>query len=166
MTPKSSWVSLSSTQRDELHRFAQLPGWRLVSSESIPTIFPSAFRSKLDSGVMIAAPTSSGGTYLVFNARRVDFKDRAIDQEPFAVIVHSSGPDPSGMFLHHGDWEGRTETPYSSFWSQVDESGVGDYFLANPPSGRTSGSLDELSRGDRGAFETAIRYLRSSNTAH
>ena len=136
----------------------------MLSQGSIPTVFPVDFREKLDSGVMIAAPTSSGGTYVVFNALRVDPRDRAVDQEPFAIIVHSTGAAASGMFLHHGDWEGRTEHPSREFWSQVDDSGIGNFFLANPPSGLSSGTLDQLSDGHREAFESAISYLRSSNT--
>jgi hypothetical protein len=33
----------------------------------------------MDSALLIAAPTSTGGTYLAFSATRVDFKARAID---------------------------------------------------------------------------------------
>jgi hypothetical protein len=160
--PKSSWVSLTSSQQQELQGFATMPGWKLLSQDSIPTVFPQDFRHKLDSAVMIAAPTSSGGTYLVCNALRADLRTREIDQEPFAVIVHSTGLDPRGMFLHHGDWPDRTQTPPQAFWSSVDESGVGDYFLSNPPSGLNSGTLDELPRGHRAAFDSAISHYRSS----
>ena len=159
--PKPSWVSLTSTQQTELDEFAQIPGWRLVSKDSIPTVFPDSFRRKLDSAVMIAAPTSSGGTYLVCNALRVDSRTKAVDQEPFAIIYHSTGADPSGMFLHHGNWRHRTQTPPSDFWDQVGESGVGNYFLTNPPSGLTSGSLDQLPPGHRDAFDSAVSYYRS-----
>ena len=115
----------------------------------------------MDGAVMIAAPTSTGGTYLVFNARRVDTKDRAIDQEPFAIINHSTGPSSAGMFIHHGDWEGRTETAPQEFWDHVEESGIGDYFFSNPPAGLLSGTFAQLPKGDRGAFEQAIILIRS-----
>ena len=84
---------------------------------------------------MIVAPTSTGGTYLVTSTLRVDTKDQAIDQEPFGLIVHSTGASPMGMFLHHGDWEGRTEYPPQRFRDEVSESGIGDYFFTNPTFG-------------------------------
>src|SRR5262245_14805458 len=162
MRPRPSWISLTSTEQAELHPFAMTPGWQLVSRESIPSVFPPEFRKKFDSAVVISAPTSSGGTWLVFNALRPDRPAGQIDQEPFAIIVNSSGADPSGMFLHHGKWRGRSQKPPHGFWAQVDESGIGNYFFANPRSGLTQGPLDQLPTGHREAFESATRHYRSS----
>jgi hypothetical protein len=91
MPEKPSWINLKSSQRDELDRLVRPPGWCLVSRSDLPSIFPHSLREKIDSALMIAAPTSTGGTYLAFSANRVDSKARAIDVEPFGVIVHSTG---------------------------------------------------------------------------
>lgn len=155
-------ISLTSTQQRELEGFARVPGWRILSKESLPTVFPLAFRRKLDSGVVIAGPTSSGGTYLVCNALRADARARAIDHEPFAVIVHSTGASTSAMFIHHGDWLQRTQPAPPGFWERVAESGVGNYFLANPPGGSTGGALDQLPVEHRAAWDSAISHLRAS----
>ncbi len=162
--PQPSWVSLTTSQQDEIAKYASCPGWQILSQDSIPSVFPEGFRQKLDSAVVIGAPTSSGGTYVVFNAKRVDEKARMIDDEPFAVIVNSTGPDVSGMFLHHGDWETRTQPGPTEFWEQVDESGVGNYMFTNPPSGQSSGDLSDLPAGDRAAFDSAVRHLRGGST--
>jgi len=162
LAPKSSWIHLSRSQQEDIARYGIKEGWRVLHKESLPNAFPPDFREKMDSAVLIAAPTSTGGTYLVFNARRVDTKSKAIDQEPFAIISHSTGPSSSGMFIHHGDWEGRTETPPQAFWDHVNESGIGDYFLSNPPVNRLSGTFADLPKGDRGAFEQAIILIRSN----
>lgn len=159
--PVPSWISITTTQQDELAAFVPMSGWCLVPKAGIPTLFPAPFRQKFDSALAIAAPTSSGGTYLVFNALRVEPRSREIDQEPFAIIVHSTGPAVSGMFLHHGNWPDRTRRPPAAFWAHVDESGVGDYFLTYPPSALTTGTLDELPPGHREAFDRAISYYRS-----
>jgi hypothetical protein len=159
--PSPSWVSLTAVQQAELDQFARIPGWRLLSQESIPSVFPDSFKRKLDSAIMIAAPTSSGGTYLVCNALRADSRTRAVDQEPFAIIFHSTGADPSGMFLHHGNWPERTQPAPPGFWTHVQESGVGNFFLTNPPSGLTSGALAQLPAGHREAFDSAVSYYRS-----
>ena len=67
-----------------------------------------------------------------------------------------------GMLVHHGDWDGRSEMPPQGFWEIVEESGVGNYFLANPPSDRTSGTLADLSSGHRAAFYRAVHLLQKS----
>ena len=161
MADRPSWINLSSTQQDELHTFVPAPGWRLVPGRELPSLFPETFRAKIDSAVVIAAPTSTGGTYLVFSANRVDLKARALDIEPFGVIVHSTGPAPSGAFIHHGTWADRTQYPPEPFWVDVSQSGIAQYFLASPPASRSAGRLAELPKGHAGAFEAIVRELRA-----
>ncbi len=139
-------------------------GWKLLSQGSLPSILPSDLRKKVDTAVMIAAPTSTGGTYLVYNNLRVDHKAGAIDQHPFTLIVHSTGPSASGMLIHHGKWKGRTTDPPKEFWDHVNESGVGNYFYTNPPNGLSSGIVDQLPEGHREAFERIITRIRSAAT--
>jgi len=157
---KPNWRSLSDEQQIELSRIAPSPGWRLIPGAELPSIFPESFRAKIDSAIIISAPTSTGGTYLVYSANRVDSKDRQVDIEPFGVIVHSSGPGSSGVFLHHGGWEGRSEPPPTEFWDAVAESGIGNYFYSNPPHGIREGTLDQLPRGHRGAFDSVVHEIR------
>jgi hypothetical protein len=158
---RPSWINLRSEQQDELDRLVHPPGWCLLPGKELPTVFADRFRAKIDSALMIAAPTSTGGTYLVFSASRVDSKARAIDIEPFGVIVHSTGPSPSGVFIHDGNWEGRTTDAPLGFWEEVSKSGIGDYFLTNPPEGQRSGTLAQLPRGHRGAFDAILRAVRA-----
>lgn len=108
MGKKQSWFTFTSTQVKEIESEGMKSGWRILPQERLPSVLPSEFRNKIDSAVMVAAPTSTGGTYLVYNNLRVDQKSRAIDQDPFALIVHSTGPSPNGVLIHHGEWEGRT----------------------------------------------------------
>lgn len=157
-----SWVSRSAEQRQEINALLQPPGWRLLPTVDLPSAFPATFREKIDSALVIAEPTSTGGTYLVINARRVELKAQAVDIEPFGVIVNSTGSSTSGAFIHHGAWEGRTELPPTDFWDQVEQSGIGNYYLTNPPAGAQSGTLDQLPVGDRGAFDAVVRELRKA----
>ncbi len=154
-------MALTSQQEDEIGGCVNSPGWRIVPQSELPSVFSDRFRGKIDSALLIAAPTSTGGTYLAYSANRVDYRDQAIDIEPFGLIVHSTGPSSSGVFLHHGDWEGRTVVPPSGFWNDVAESGIGDYFLSNPPEGLRQGTLDQLTPGHRGAFDALVREIRS-----
>ena len=117
MASKPNWIDLSNSQQDELNRFVHAPGWRVVVGNELPSVFPERFRAKIDSALIIAAPTSTGGTYLAFSATRVDLKAGALDIEPFGVIVHSTGTGPSGVFIHHGTWKDRTQYPPDAFWT-------------------------------------------------
>lgn len=103
---KYSWLTLTTTQCKEIESENMKSGWKRLSQENLPSVLPSEFRNKIDSAVMIAAPTSTGGTYLVYNNLRVDQKASALDQDPFALIVHSTGPSPNGVLIHHGKWGG------------------------------------------------------------
>jgi hypothetical protein len=120
--------------------------------------------------VFITAPTSTGGTCLVNNNLRVDHKAGAIDQQPFALIVHFTGPSPNGMLVHHGKWKGRTTIPPKEFWDHVNESGAENYFYTNPPSGLNGGTLDQLLEsncnlqsfiGNTGRTSSTIFFFRS-----
>lgn len=160
MPPKPSWINLSSEQQDELDLLLRPPGWRLLPGNELPSVFPPPFRAKIDSALLIAQQTSTGGIYLAFSAHRVDVRAQAIDIEPFGVIVHSTGPSPSGVFIHHGTWEGRTLYPPRAFWEEVSISGVGQYFLANPPENLREGTLAQLPKEHRGAFDALVREIR------
>lgn len=162
MAPKTNWISLTPEDQAEFERFVPLSGWRIVPQSELPGVFPTDFRAKIDSAFVIAQKTPTGGTYLVVNALRVDYKDKAIDQEPFGLIVHATGASSSGMFLHHGNWEGRTEPPPPGFWIQISASGIGDYFYTYPPASRREGTLDELPKGHRQASEAVIFRIRKS----
>jgi len=135
-------------------------GWQLLPKYNVPEFFPPTFADKIDSVVAITAPTSTGGIYMVYSANRVDEKAKAIDIEPFGLIVHSTGASNWGMFIHHGDWDGRTEIPPNEIWDEIDRSGIGDYYLTSLPSTRQKGSLDELPKGHREGFNTIIKALR------
>jgi hypothetical protein len=160
MSAKASWVNLTTEQQEELDRVVPSPGWRVVPQYELPSVFPENFRRKIDSALMISTPTSTGGTYLAYSANRVDCRARAIDIEPFGLIVHSTGVGSIGVFLHHGQWVERSAPLPPGFWDEVARSGVGEYFQTRPPEGRSQGTLEELPRGHSGAFAAVVRELR------
>jgi hypothetical protein len=157
---KPNWLVLSSEQQAELDLVVPSMRWRLIGQNELPAVFPKTFRQRIDSAIVVSTPTSTGGAYLAYSANRVDFKDRSIDIEPFGLIVNSTGVSSIGVFLHHGDWLGRTGPPPAHFWNHVSESGVGNYFRSNPPNGLLSGTIDQLPAGHRQAFDEVIREIR------
>ena len=157
---KESWITLTENQRKELEDFKNKPGWRVLSQNQIPSVFPESLRTKIDSALIITADTSTGGSYLVINSLRVDSKANAIDMEPFGLIINSTGASSSAVFLHHGNWDGRTQEAPSSFWDDVERNGIGNLLSARAPVGQTSGLLEDLSYDHSGAFKNIISEIR------
>ena len=145
-----------------------VPWYRVISQEQIPSVFPEAFRAKMDHAVIMGSGDASGKVFLVCNCHRVDRKALAIDQEPFAVVFDSDMPSESGVFIHHGDWQGRTESEVPpEFWSHVDASGIGDYYP--PPSlpPNSSGSLHDLaSSSNLNAFSQSLKTMLRFGDLH
>ena len=110
-----SWIALSTAQQDELLQYQMAPGWRLLQQSSLPSCYSTGLLPKLDSGLLISSPISTGGVILVINNYRVDFKTRLIDQQPFAVIVYTTGVGSMGCFANHGDWRNRSAAPPADF---------------------------------------------------
>jgi len=127
----------------------------------LPSVFPARLRDKIGAALVIGAPTSTGGAYLVYSAHRVDRPAQAIDIEPFGLIVHSTGPSASGVYLHHGVWEGRTHYPPPEFWDDVAQSGIGAYYMTQRPMNLRTGTLAQLPTGDRNAFDAVVRQIRA-----
>jgi hypothetical protein len=156
---KPSWIELSPEQQAEFGQLVPSETWRRVPREALPSAFPSSLRSRIDSAVMVSTMAPNGHVYLAYSADRVDLKDDSIDVEPFGVAMLYGRPPSSGLFLHHGSWPGRTAAMPDGLLEFIEQSQVGNYFLAHPPEGKVAGQLHELSRGHRGAFDEVVRRL-------
>jgi len=64
MPTRPNWVTLTSAQQSELESCVKLGEWRVIPAADLPSIFPERLRAKIDSAFVIAAATSTGGTYL------------------------------------------------------------------------------------------------------
>jgi hypothetical protein len=134
--PIPSWISLTTQQQDELLSYQIAPGWRVLQQASLPSCYSTRLIPKLDSGLLIVSPVSTGQVMLVINNYRVDLRTRKIDQQPFGVVVYTTGIGSVACFVHHGDWANRSIEPPEDFWTRVEESGVGNYFYSAAPQGR------------------------------
>ena len=159
--PKVNLFSLSTSERAEIEERIGQAGWRRLHPDHAPSFIPKSLRGRSVEIVEVTAPTSTGGTVVMYNAHRIDARDRATDHEPFIVTVHASGVSTIGHFVHHGDWEGRSAPIAipSDFSGEVTSSGIAEYYRAQPMSGNSSGPLSELRGGDAAAFERATGLL-------
>lgn len=111
MAEKYSYVGVTQTQLNEIQMLCPhdsvSPWFRVIPKEDIPLLFPQSFRDKMDHAVVMGSGDATGRTLVVINAHRVDVKDHAIDQEPFGIVLDTGSPNTSGIFIHHGDWDGR-----------------------------------------------------------
>ena len=156
-------LSLSSDDRAECERLSRVSGsgWWRIQKDEIPAFVPLGMRPKLDGGVMVVSASTSGVTYLMFGAERVD-PPAELDIQPFGVAVFSSGASSGMALVHHGGWLERTTPLPGDFSSVASSCSTGSYFFARPPEGKTSGSLDELGTGHKLAFERILTALSSS----
>jgi hypothetical protein len=158
MPPKATWVRLTADQQEGLTNLSQAPGWRIVPTKELAPVLPPGLVPKLDAVMVVADRTSTGGVYLMLNTLRVDGEE--LDQQPFGVIVSSTGASSSGVWVDHGRWEGRTVDLPDDFLDTVDNSTIGSYYCAKPPSGMREGGLEQLSGGHREALEKITGLLR------
>ena len=158
MGQKLNWLLLDADQQAGLTSLSKSPGWRIVPPREVAPVLPSGLVPKLDSVMVIPEPTSTGGVYLILNTFRVDGEE--MDQQPFGVIVSSTGASSSGVWVNHGQWDERTVDLPDDFVDVVSNSSIGSYYYANPPLGVLEGSLDQLSGGHRQACAKITGLLR------
>lgn len=60
MPTRANWFTLSEEQHAELARCVNSPGWRIIRRSELPAVFSESFRQKIDSAVVVSAPTSTG----------------------------------------------------------------------------------------------------------
>src|SRR5271166_1838345 len=170
MPAKESWKQLDADQIQEWRNLtSDYPGqpyYKHLTPQELPSGIPPTLRSKINHAILMASGTPQGEVMLVCDLCRADKdrKGRVIDQQPFALVLDGHGNAPSGMYLHHGDWDkDRTFRPPQSFWDAVDQSGLGRYFYPEIPAGRDSGFLSDLPVSSYGnAFQEMVLRFKDS----
>ncbi len=127
---KYDWIDVKHQQVQELIALKQQikcdPGYMVLSQDELPSVISAALQAKCPEALLMSSTTANDTTILVCNLYRVDQKDFALDQQPFAVAVTSTSTASSGLFIQHGNWDGRTNYNVpQAFWDIVAASGVG-----------------------------------------
>ncbi len=90
--------------------------------------------------------TSSGMTQVVCNGVRLNQKAHGLVSGAVGVVVNTSGASTGGVFIHHGDWAGRSLPVTSEVREVFESTSLDNYFpLGEVPSG-SSGPLSDLSK--------------------
>ena len=161
---KASMHSLTSTEQAEFEALSRGlgidAGYKWLSPAEYPTAIPASLREKFPSALLMWERTSSGCTQIVCNGIRLDAKANALDQEPFGVVVYSSGVSTGGVFIHHGSWDNRTVQITSEVTQTLESTGLGNYFPLGEVPSQSSGPLSDMSRtSHEGAFNAVISQL-------
>lgn len=166
MAMKPSWQPLGAGELNEwralVSDYPGQPYYKLVEHDQLPNSIPQGLRDKINHAVLMASGTLDGDVMMVCNLCRIDEKDSAIDQQPFAVVFDSHGNAESGVYANHGDWQDRTVKPPKPFWDVVAASGVGSYVYPEIPAGSESGLLADVPESSHGhAFNEMIQQVRT-----
>jgi hypothetical protein len=163
---KTSVLSLTSTQKSEFEKLANIfpygSGYIKLPHEKLPTAIPKSLRKKMPIAVLMFEKTTDAHTYIVCNGIRHDKKANALDQEPFGVVVYSTGSSPSGVFIHHGKWARRSVPITPELQGNLTSTGLGDYFPLTDIPSASSGPISDLKRtSQEGAFKTMMAEITS-----
>ena len=118
--------------------------WRVVPPDEVRGLLPSGPPLEKCNRVFIMASGSPQVSAFMVNLHRVDFPDKAVDQEPFVVVFDHETCSASGGIVHHGNWKGRTEYPDEGFFAALAASGIQAYFPLKEVPTAGSGRIEDL----------------------
>jgi len=161
-----NWFDTSQIDREKWDEMCP-PGRYVVIEPKelrnlIPT-FPTVLLDNSDSVLILASGGPAGVAYCMANINRVDNKSREIDQHPFGLAFIGDEPLPSGCFVQHGNWPGRSISPPADFWNHVQASGLGTCYPVTEIPIMTSGSIDDLKiSSQQDAFKVVVTEMSKS----
>jgi len=161
---KSQFFPLEKEKVNEIQNICSPNRYCVLDQDSIPSVIPEKLKQKCRGAVVVASTCDTGVVYCI-NLQRVDLKDKAIDQMPYAVVTV---PDTaaSSCLLHHADYQGRTTHPDNGFLQMVNASGIEQYKQLPEPLPHKEGPLSELkgSSHEKGFLKSKAVITEHDNT--
>ena len=161
---KCQYFHLNKEEVDEVRKVCNAGTYRVVGQNDIPSVIPEKLREKCYEAIVLASSCETGVVYCI-NLLRMDQKDKAIDQMPFALV---SVPNmaASSCLLHHAEYEGRSTYPGDEFWENVNASRIEQYVLPSESPPNDQGPLNELkgSSHEKGFIKAKTVIIRHNNT--
>ncbi len=150
----------------ELRNLCPLNEYRILRPEELKSLnlLPDTLLDKMDSILLVCSGSSEDMACFMMNGNRVDFKDDAVDQMPFAFFCSGSTPLTSGSLTQHGDWPSRSDkSPPQEFWDQISSSGIGQCFPLPEMPVCHSGSISDLKiKSQWDALEDSVSILKKN----
>lgn len=120
---KCQFFHVEKEKVEEVRKLCDPGKYCVLSQASIPSVIPAGLKGKCQEAV---ASTCDLGVVYSINLQRIDEKDKAIDQMPFALVAVPN-MEASSCLLHHADYKGRTTHPDGTFWQMVNASEIEEY---------------------------------------
>lgn len=158
-----SWIDIRNADFQNLFNECPVGGYLVVTPTEAGRLIPvlsTAHLVKADSVFIMCSGTATGIAYYMANINRVENGNLEIDQDPLGFAVIENETLPSGCYIQHGNWMGRTIPPPDGFSGYVISSGLGNCFPlpTMPPSSK--GSIEELSNSSQEkAFEKILKKI-------
>ena len=161
---KSQFFHLEKQKVEEVQDICKPGFYRVISKASIPSFIPKKLKEKCPYAVVIASACERGVLYAI-NLQRVDLKDTAIDQMPYALVAVPNNA-ASSCLLHHADYPGRTSCPDETFWEIVNASEVEKYIQLPEAPPNKQGPLSDLkgSSHEKGFLKAKVVINRHDDT--
>ncbi len=160
---KCQFFHLEKKMVEEIRKICDPGTYCILGQDSLPSVIPENLKEKCLAAVIVASTYDAGVVYFI-NLQRIDLKDKAIDQMPFALVAVPDNA-ASSCLLHHADYQGRTTYPDDGFWEMVNASGIEKYvqFPQSPPN--KQGPLSELrgSSHERGFLKAKTIIIAHDN---
>ena len=160
---KCQFFHLEKEKVEEVRRVCDPGNYCVLSQASIPSVIPDGLKGKCQEAVVVASTCDMGVVYCI-NLQRIDVKDKAVDQMPFALVAVPNMA-ASSCLLHHADYEGRTSHPDESFWQMVNASGIEEYVQLpeSPPSRKGPISTLKGSSHEKGFLKSKTVIIEHYN---
>lgn len=159
-----SYFDLKQDHIDGFNQLCPLNEFRIYApakiEENLLEIVPTGLWEKSDNLFLMSSGSTVATAYCMVNCSRYDSKANAIDQEPILFAHVGGAPRLTGIIIHHGNWEGRTQPVPSDFQTYLRNSGLGNYYpMADLPTS-TSGPINHIkSVSQIGAFDKGVQRI-------
>ena len=160
-----SWKDADPQQKVDVERLGRRgTGWYRLRPEDFPGIV-GGYRDAAASimavveGTTVEMETRSDCTVVTFVGNRLERDAGEVDQEVWVTAVHSTGMSTKVAEFQHPDYEGRTRTPTTDFWSDA-EANLSS--LNSLTGDRDSGPLADLAGT---VYEEALKRVRDAASA-
>jgi len=160
-------VQLGEAARRDIEAWGARPeAYYVVPGSRLSRVLPADYARKIDGSLVMVKRLGSETTLVALNNNRVDRRAWAIDQDLWAVVVHSSGASTGAIRIGHGEWEGRSTPIPQGFFEAVQRSGIGQYFPLETYPNSTSGPLKDLyGTSHQAAFDELVIRMSSASTS-
>ena len=160
---KSQFFHLEKEKVNEVRKICDPGTYCVLGQDSIPSVIPEKLKEKCQAAVVVASTCDTGVVYSI-NLQRIDPKDKAIDQMPFALVAVPNTA-ASSCLLHHADYQGRTTYPDDGFLQMVNASGIEQFVQLSESPPNRKGPLSELkgSSHEKGFLEAKAVIIKHDN---